>query len=315
MNNELLAAIDLGTNTARLLIGRVEEGGVARHLVLRRITRLGGGFCRESGISPAARQRSVAALGEFAAAMREQGVRQVKAVATSAVRDASNGADFCREVLETTGINLETISGEEEGRLTLRGVLSGLDHRPEHLLVFDVGGGSTEYTLARGEEILFTRSLPLGVVRLTEGKVTPDAMEDKVGRELRLLLDEMGAEGLLPLPDCTVLVGTAGTATTLAAISRKLHDYDYRKINNHVIPLEEIETIYHSLLPLAPAERLARIVGLEKGREDLIVAGTILTMKSMKLFGIPSLKVSDFSLLEGALMALYDGLHESGKPF
>lgn len=306
MSQETLAAIDLGTNTARLLIGRVDAGRIDRQLVMRRITRLGGGFCRENGITVEARERTVAAMQDFASAIRSSGVKCVKAVATSAVRDATNGADFCREVRESTGIELETISGELEGKLTLRGVLSGLDRQPEYLLVFDVGGGSTEYTLARGDEILFTRSLPLGVIRLTEGKVTPAAMEEKVDRELRLLLDQMESMGLLDLAKRAVLVGTAGTATTLAAISQKLVDYDYRKINNHVMSLQEIESIFARLLPLAPQERLAQVAGLEKGREDLIVAGTILTRQTMKLFGLPSLKVSDFSLLEGVLLALND---------
>lgn len=313
MSSETLAAIDLGTNTARLLIGRIEGGNIARELVMRRITRLGGGFCREKGIAVEARERTVAAMHEFAGAIREYGVRHVKAVATSAVRDAVNGVDFCQEVRQATGICLETISGEQEGELTLRGVLSGLDRKPEYLLVFDVGGGSTEYTLARGEEILFTRSLPLGVVRLTEGKVTPAAMEEKVDRELRMLLQEMRGAGLLHLAGRAVLVGTAGTATTLAAISQRLIDYDYRKINNHVIPLEEIEAIFGRLLPLSPEERLTRIAGLEKGREDLIVAGTILTMRTMALFGIHRLKVSDFSLLEGLLITLHEAVSSPCK--
>jgi exopolyphosphatase/guanosine-5'-triphosphate,3'-diphosphate pyrophosphatase len=315
MISEPLAAIDLGTNTARLLIGRVEDGTIVRQRVMRQITRLGGGFCRDHGISPEARQRTVAAMHEFAEAIREHGVRHVRAVATSAVRDAANGDDFCREVREATGISLETIGGDLEGELTLRGVLAGLDSRPDYLLVFDVGGGSTEYTLARGDEILFTRSLPLGVVRLTEGKVTPAAMEEKVDRELRALLEEMRQAGVLQLAGRAVLVGTAGTATTLAAISQRLLDYDYRKINNHLLPLGEIDAIFNRLLPLSPAERLARTAGLEKGREDLIIAGTILTKRTMVLFGIDTLKVCDFSLLEGVLMALHDAVNPAVKPF
>ncbi len=315
MSSELLGAIDLGTNTARLLIGRVENGTIVREQVIRRITRLGGGFCRENGIAPEARQRTLSAMREFAEAISRHGVKHVKAVATSAVRDAANGADFCREVRESTSISLETISGEQEGRLTLRGVLSGLDSHPDYILVFDIGGGSTEYTLAQGDEILFTRSLPLGVVRLTEGKVTSDAIEEKVDRELGALIDEMQSTGVLHLARKSVLIGTAGTATTLAAISQGLVDYDYRKINNHVIPLDEIRSIYARLLPLSPAERLSRIAGLEQGREDLIVAGTILTMKTMVMFGIPFLKVSDFSLLEGVLTDLHDTVCLTVKPF
>jgi len=313
MRGELIAAIDLGTNTARLLIGRVEEGTICRELVMRRITRLGGGFCRQEGIAVAAWERSLAAMQEFAAAIKTNGVKQVMAVATSAVRDAANGADFCEAVRSSTGIGLEVISGKREGELTLRGVLSGLDRMPEYLLVFDVGGGSTEYTLARGGEVLFSKSLPLGVVRLTEGKGSPAAMEEKVDRELLKLMEEMRGAGVLHLAGGAEMVGTAGTATSLAAISQQLTDYDYRKINNHVITLEEIEAIFARLLPLTPEERLKRIAGLEKGREDLIVAGTILTMRTMSLFGIHRLKVSDFSLLEGVLMALNDSLGDECK--
>jgi exopolyphosphatase/guanosine-5'-triphosphate,3'-diphosphate pyrophosphatase len=140
-------------------------------------------------------------------------------------------------------------------------------------------------------------------------------MEEKVDRELGGLLEEMGRAGVLQLTKGAVLVGTAGTATTLAAVSQRLVDYDYRKINNHLLPLEEIEAIFKRLLPLSPTERLARIVGLEKGREDLIVAGTILTMRTMILFGIDTLKVCDFSLLEGVLLALHDDVSPRVKPF
>jgi exopolyphosphatase/guanosine-5'-triphosphate,3'-diphosphate pyrophosphatase len=163
MSSEALAAIDLGTNTARLLIGRVEDGAIVRERVLRQITRLGGGFCRDRGISPEARQRTVAAMHEFAVAIRDHGVRHVKAVATSAVRDAANGDDFCREVRETTGIQLETIGGDLEGKLTLRGVLAGLDRRPDHLLVFDVGGGAPNIPLPLGTKSSLPEASPWGL--------------------------------------------------------------------------------------------------------------------------------------------------------
>lgn len=298
------AAIDLGTNTARLLIGHTGPSGSITQLLLRRwITRLGGGFTRESGISAEARLRSITALKDFAGEMERHGVAMVRAVATSAVRDAVNGASFCAEILRETGIRLEVIDSREEGLLTLAGVLAGIDDGRGDLLVFDVGGGSTEYTLARQGRPLFTESLPLGVVRLTEGKRDQAAMADKVSRELRLLRTKLEKEGLLEFVAGATLVGTAGTATSLAAISMGMAEYDYRRVNNYTVQLGEVREILATLLPLTPEERL-RVPGLEKGREDLIIAGILITLKTMEMFGFEQLKVSDFGLLEGLLLTV-----------
>ena len=301
--HDVLASIDLGTNTARLLVGRVEGGAVAPILVNRRITRLGGGFTREAGISPEAWQRSLETLSDFAGEMKRAGVTRLRAVATSAVRDAANGDAFCREVLERTGIRLEVIDGEEEGLLTLGGVLSGLDRKEGDFFVFDVGGGSTEYTLAESRTPLFTESLPLGVVRLTEGKPDIAAMVEKIGRELAGLGERLEGRGLRGRLQGATLVGTAGTATTLAAISLGMTEYDYRRVNNYVLTLEEIRRIFQLLLPLTSEERLS-VPGLEKGREDLIIAGTLITVRTMDSFGFDRMTVSDFGLLEGVLLSL-----------
>lgn len=297
------ASIDLGTNTARLLIGSTEGGSISPVLIKRHITRLGGGFTRESGISPEAWQRSLDALTDFAAEVKRAGGGRVRAVATSAVRDAVNGAAFCAEVLERTGIGLEVIDGEEEGLLTLAGVLSGLARKDGDFFVFDVGGGSTEYTLAAAHVPLYTESLPLGVVRLTEGKGELPAMEEKIVRELGGLRQRLERDGLAGRLDGAALVGTAGTATTLAAIDLRMVDYDYRRVNNHLLSLDAIREIFTMLLPLTPAERLA-VPGLEKGREDLIIAGILITLKTMEIFGFDRLTVSDFGLLEGVLLGL-----------
>ena len=296
------AAIDLGTNTARLLIGYLEPAGVVKPLLVKRwITRLGGGFSRELGISEEAKIRTVAALKDFAVEIKKHGVARVRAVATSAVRDAVNGKALCDDIFQETGIRLEILGCREEGLLTLRGVFAGIDDPEGDVLVFDVGGGSTEYTLTRNREPIFTESLPLGVVRLTEGKKDQDAMEDKVLRELANLRATMVHADLLKFLNRVSLVGTAGTATTLAAISLKLENYDYRLVNNYSLSLDKIRQIYATLLPMTPDERL-NVIGLEKGREDLIIAGILITLKTMELFGFQKLKVSDFGLLEGLFL-------------
>ncbi|WP_136513474.1 Ppx/GppA phosphatase family protein [Geomonas edaphica] len=296
-----VASIDLGTNTARLLIASRDP---YRQILLKRIiTRLGGGFTREFGLSEEAQLRSLAALKEFAADMATHGVRRVRAVATSAVRDAKNGAEFCRRVQEQTGITLEVIDGNEEAVLTLRGVAAILDNKDEDLAVFDVGGGSTEYTLAALQQPLFSRSLPIGVVRLTEGKGSVAAMEEKVRRELEGLKRELQGEGHLERFAAATLVGTAGTATTLAAIDLGMTDYDYRRVNNYTLPFAKVEAMFERLLPLTPQERLL-VPGLEPGREDLIIAGVLVVLTTMRVFGFGSFKVSDSGLLEGAILGV-----------
>ena len=168
-------------------------------------------------------------------------------------------------------------------------------------MVFDVGGGSTEYTLSHKGSAAFIRSLPLGVVRLTEGKVTPGEMSEKICRELDGLSDEMKRSDCVVNPENTVLIGTAGTATTLAAINLQMADYDYRRVHNSVLSIDEIRRIYSQLLPLSLEERL-KLPGLEKGREDLIIAGTLITLHTMERFGFSSFTVSDYGLLEGLVV-------------
>ena len=297
------ASIDLGTNTVRLLIAPAGREGLEPLLVSRRITRLGGGFTREAGISPEARQRTVAALTGFAADLARHRVTKLRAVATSAVRDAVNRAAFCTEVQSRTGITLEVISGEEEALLTLRGIRAGLGDPDGMLLAFDVGGGSTEYTLADGGTPRFTRSLPLGVVRLTEGKQGLSEMADKVDRELAGLEEEMARSGVAVDPSHCLLGGTAGTATTLAAIDLGMVDYDYRRVNGHRLPRERVAALFERLLALTPEERLG-VPGMEKGREDLIIAGVLVTLKTLDRFGFKGMTVSDFGLLEGTLLSI-----------
>ena len=301
--DEPLASIDLGTNSARLLIGRIDSGRSIRTLLVKKeITRLGGGFSRETGLSPEARGRTLAVLRDFAVELKRNHVTKIRAVATSAVRDAVNGVAFVDEVLRETGIRLRVIDGLEEAILNLRGVVAGIGVEGESL-VFDIGGGSTEYTLARGDVPRFTRSLPLGVVRLTEGKGDVAAMEEKISRELKALREEILSAGHGGALAGATLVGTAGTPATLAAVHMKLPDFDYRRVHGHSLSLDAIRTIRDTLLPLTPEQRLT-VPGIEKGREDLVVSGILITVRTMEMFGFESLTVCDTGLLEGLLLSL-----------
>jgi len=300
--NKRIAAIDFGTNTARLLV--VEKDFATQNFTQicleREIVRMGGGFSSENGLAPDAIERGLACLMRFSKVMNQHGIDSVRAVATSAVRDAVNKSMFLELVKQQTGISLEVIDGVQEGSLTLQGVMSALDVEPDSLLLFDVGGGSTEFTCMKNRKTTFVKSLPLGVVRLTEGKGSPGEMLAKIDKELCLLKADMKEHAV----DCclSTLVGTAGTATTLAAISMEMADYDYRRVNNSELTLAEIKRIYNHLSSLDVVERL-KIPGLEKGREDLIIAGSLITIQVMETFGYSTLKVSDYGLLEGLIVS------------
>jgi exopolyphosphatase/guanosine-5'-triphosphate,3'-diphosphate pyrophosphatase len=302
--NDYYAAIDFGTNTARLLIAERSSAGMVPVRVEREVVRLGGGFTDEYGLSVEARERGLACLHRFSEIISGYKVRQVRASATSAVRDAVNGRLFVDKVFQDTGVQLVVINGNEEARLTLKGVLSGLDSEGGTLVVLDVGGGSTEFTISSHGAPVFIKSMPIGVVRLTEGFRTSLEMIERVRSVIDQLEKDLSSAGIIVSGD-TELVGTAGTATTIAAIKLEMVDYDYRKVNNFIISRGDIDEIFQRLSQMDPQERLA-VKGLEKGREDLIIAGLVIINSVMDRFGFNRLKVSDFGLLEGLALSVYE---------
>lgn len=306
------ASLDLGTNTFRLLIAEgISRNRVSPLFKKRAVTRLGEGFPRGGRIQPAAIERSMAALYDFASIIDHYQVKHVFAVATSVVREAVNGAAFIQQVYDRTGIPVRTLNGSEEARLTLKGVLSTVEHQSKYAAVFDIGGGSTEFMVTEGNRLLKTESIPLGVVFLAETLPTSDPPTARELSRLRtsirkeLLLNDLhgalpagvtaGDEGLL------TLIGTAGTVTTLAAIDQKMEVYDPQTIDNHRLSRKTIEIIYQHLTALTAAER-TRLPGLEEGREVVIISGTAIVLEIMDCFRRSHLTVSDAGLLEGVLL-------------
>jgi len=300
----MFAAIDAGSNTLRLLIGQVAEGKVVPELYLRRICRLAGGFSQEKGLSPDAMERTLLVFAEFAEACCQAGVSNVKAVGTEAFRKADNGEAFCKEVRERTGVPLEIISGELEAEYMLNGVLNALEPVPDHALIVDVGGGSTEFVLCSHKEKIWTRSIPLGVVLLTEEYSSQKLRKAVIEDHLENLKSEMNqfchSKGF-DLSDFT-LVGTAGTVTTLAALDMRMVDYDWRKINNYSLTHAKLLKWLSGLSPLCAKEREA-LPGMEAGRGDLVIPGLEIILSLMQKTQSDSLKVSDSGILEGLLVS------------
>jgi len=307
------ASIDIGTNTLRLLIAEVDGDGLRPVVYKRKITRLGGGYDEGTGISMEAADRTFSALAEFRRHIDEAGVTTVLAFATSVVRRAKNSAWFTEEVRKKTGIEITVIQGQEEARLSLAGVLSVIDERNGKKLVMDVGGGSTEFIATVGPAMTGGWSMEMGVVHLTEKYLLSDppssselkAMEAEIQGVIAELKDRMIADGTDPLDFSgrrgASFVGTAGTITTLAAIDQDLDIYDRAKINNYTLSRERIGELYRRLCSMSLVERQT-VLSLEKGREDLIVPGSAITLLAMDAFGFDRAKVSDAGLLEGIIL-------------
>jgi exopolyphosphatase/guanosine-5'-triphosphate,3'-diphosphate pyrophosphatase len=311
----LLAGIDIGTLTLRLLIARVSgDGRLTEVQSDRRILRLGEGVDRDRLLRPAAIARVIDTLLEWQGAIRKHRVDAQTAVATSAVRDARNREEFLGQVKRVVGIEVEVISGEEEARRTLLGIRSGLPAGVSGMLGLDIGGGSTEFILGRSDREPVMRSLDVGVVRLTERLLTDDPpTPDQVRSACELVRKE--TEQVRPaLGELAGLtfVGTAGSITTLAAMAQRLSVYEPVRIHNYRLSLETVRGLERELLSRTKARR-REMPGLEPGREEVIVAGTLILRTVMEALGFSECLVSDVGLREGILIDLADRLRRRDK--
>lgn len=304
----MLASIDAGSNTLRLLIGKVVAGKVVPELYLRRICRLAGDFSKEEGLAAAARERTLVAFKEMSEVCQDFAVEHIRAVGTAAFRQAVNGEDFARDIRVATRIPLEVISGESEAACMTEGVLSALDPLPSQSLIIDIGGGSTEFVLCLNQKVVWSRSIPMGVVRLTEDYPAPQVRHRAIEGALTELVAELIKVCNTSKVDFTALtlVGTAGSVTTLAALDLQMTDYDWQRVNNYSLSLLRLQYWQAQLTPLSPVEREA-LPGMEEGRGDLIVAGLEIILGLMHQMKCECLVVSDFGILEGLLLSMGSG--------
>lgn len=268
------------------------------------IARLGEGLRERGSLGEEAMERAVAVVADFCGQARRLGAGEILIVGTSAVRDAANRPAFLERLRQAAGKPVWVVPGEDEGRLTLLGVLHGLPALSGSLLVFDIGGGSTEFILAREGEPIQVRSLALGVVPLAERFRTVEPVAPgrytELAQEIRAMLgEELGDLLAAPRPD--YLVGTAGTVTTLAALDQALPAYDPARVHGSRLLRARIEALRATLNPLPASARAARPC-LEPGRADLIVPGIAICLATMEAFGFDSLTVSDFGLREGIIV-------------
>lgn len=301
-----LAGIDIGTLTCRLLIADLSLQALLKELRSeRRILRLGEGVDQTKRLGAAAMDRVIECLRDWRGLIDSHQVDAVTAVATSAVRDATNRDEFLRRVKQETGFDVEVITGEEEARRTLLGIRSGLPAGVTDILALDIGGGSTEFILDRPGQVPIVRSIDIGVVRLCERVLTHDPPTVEEIKQAREWVRRETGSAVVEMKgyQSATFVGTAGTITALAAMAQRHPVYEPARIHNYRLQLAAIQEIEQVLLSRKKSDRVG-LPGLEKNREEVIVAGAIIIRTIMETLGMSQVLVSDLGLREGVLIDL-----------
>ncbi|MBW1929482.1 MAG: hypothetical protein JRH08_00320 [Deltaproteobacteria bacterium] len=308
-----LASIDLGSHTARILVAEVSDAPRIKDIVRERhYVRLavqGRAFFEGLSIPIAAQDRAIRALGRFSQLAASYGVDRIVGVATGVIRTATNRDAFLRRIYQETGLAIRVISGEEEAALTAKGVLSGVPGIRRPFIIFDLGGGSTEFYYGT-EERETTLSIPMGAAVLTRRYLRQDPPDPHELVQLdealsKLLTNELphvleGHKGL-------TVVGTGGTVTSLAAMAQglELEDIYPEKLNGLAVTTSQIEEIFDKIKKLPVAKR-AMLSGLDKGRADVIIAGALAVLSILHHFQVSSMVISLSDLLEGLLMEMME---------
>ena len=304
-----LASIDIGTNSIRLLVAEC-DGEVTRALDRRMvITRLGEGVDETHLLSAAGIERTAAALRDYRSAMDALEPAGLRAAATSALRDCGNRDGFLDLAAGTLGQRPEILSGAEEARVSFIGAVSDIDWErigdDGQVLVFDIGGGSTEIIVGNLHGIA-VRSVDVGCVRMSERFLTMDPpspvavgrMESYIVGQIKPVISEILPQGVSPA------IGLAGTVTTLSAIKQGLEEYDTDRIHHSTLSRAEVEELFVKLASVDVEER-RRVMGIEPGRADIIVGGTAVLRVIMDLAGLEEILVSEKDILDGIVIGLY----------
>jgi exopolyphosphatase/guanosine-5'-triphosphate,3'-diphosphate pyrophosphatase len=300
-----VAAIDCGTNSTRLLVADANGRELIR---LMRITRLGQGVDRENVLAPEAIARTVDVLREFRRSMDTFGVDRLRMVATSAVRDAENGAMFIEAARAAVGADPEVLTGLEEGTLAFRGASADLSPFEGDTLVVDIGGGSTEITLGRAGSVSSV-SLQLGCVRLTERYLTSDPPTPDEVVATRIAIAEALTGGEQKMPELLGLlarrrlVGLAGTVSTLASLQLQIAEYDADRLHHATITLPEVVQLCDTLASLSAAQRRG-LVGMVPGRADVILGGALVLEVVAARYQCPEVIVSEKDILDGIVLSI-----------
>jgi exopolyphosphatase / guanosine-5'-triphosphate,3'-diphosphate pyrophosphatase len=298
-----VAAVDIGTNSTRLLVADVADGRIEELARETRITRLGEGVDERHRLLPApiARVRNV--LTDYRRTLVALGAERTLAIATSAIRDADNGEAFLGEVEWSYGFATRLLSGHDEALLMFRGVTSGKDVRAGTVIV-DIGGGSTELVVAEPDGVRWHDSLDIGSVRLTERFLYSDPpSEDELAScaaAVRALLAERVPDEIRA--HASAVIGVAGTMTTIAALALGLDEYDRDRVHGARISAHHVAEQLHRLARMPLAER-RKLPSLDPERAPVIVGGAVIARETLAFLGVDELEISERDILDGTALA------------
>ena len=297
-----VASIDIGSNTVRLMIAEKSADGVLSLIMRKRvITRLAKGLDSSGTLDQGRVEHTLETLVAYAEHIRAESVPNVLLAGTSAIREAQGAPTFMARARELTGYTIRVLSTRDEARISGKGVLYSFPDVSEALIV-DIGGGSTEGILVSGGDGVAGTSIPVGVVKLVERHLhnNPPTVEemtslkDHCASAAGRMIAELGA-----MPGTGLkFIGTAGTPTTVAAIDLSLKEYDRSRVTGHETGIGTMRTLLETLAAMPSKARLD-VVGMEKGREDLIIPGLTLTIEIMESVGAMTMTACDTGLLEG----------------
>jgi exopolyphosphatase/guanosine-5'-triphosphate,3'-diphosphate pyrophosphatase len=301
-----LAAIDIGTNSLKLLVGKIDESGslevVSRE---KESVRLGHETLVTGLLAPEAISAAVTVINRFARIARGQEATEVRAVATCAVREAANASAFCDAVRERCGVEVEVLSGEEEARLINLALRSEFPASCDPLFVVDIGGGSTELVVSKGDDILFTESLELGTVRLSEMFVKSDPIADSEYREMKKLIRDRvkRAAARVRKIGFSTCVGSAGTIHAIATVEEVSLHGPVALSGHRRLASDDVRRWVKRFRSTSLKEKL-RIPGLDPRRRDIILAGAMLLSRILRETGATEILTGERGLREGAILDL-----------
>jgi exopolyphosphatase/guanosine-5'-triphosphate,3'-diphosphate pyrophosphatase len=301
-----IAAIDIGSQTIRLLIADCDAETLYPVERDREIVRLGSGMHRDCLLLPEKIEQASACIERFCKHARSQGAGEILAVATASVRKAKNRLDFIDQIRETSGIAAAIIDEQQEAEFSRLGVLAVIPGQTGHSIIIDIGGGSTEFSFLHSGILMSCCSLPMGVIEPAERCMRADPLIDAEIKALRTWVASMVSShaALFPRPEPGIVpavIATAGTATTLAAMDQQLSDYTPARINGYHLSLDSINNLLDTMLRL-PREQRAAMAGLETGRATVIVPGALILGHLLQYFGCAGCTISDAGLLEGIII-------------
>jgi exopolyphosphatase/guanosine-5'-triphosphate,3'-diphosphate pyrophosphatase len=308
--NQMIAAIDIGTNSLHIVIVKIEAALPSFTIVAREkeTVRLGDRNLITGELKPEIMNKAIACLGRFKTIAYSLGVTSIVAVATSAVRESPNGKEFLHQIETQVGLNVDLISGPEEARRIYLGVLSGMEFNNQPHIIIDIGGGSTELILGDSEEPRSLTSTKIGAVRLTGELVKSDPITETEFKYLQAYARGMlersveEVQGKLKIGDSPRLIGTSGTIETIATIhAREKLGLVPSTLNGYQFSLQDLRTWVTRLRRMTNIERAA-IPGMPEKRSEVILAGAVILQEAMTLLGLESLTVCERSLREGVIV-------------